>query len=123
VLWAGVLSGALLVGAGTAALAAGAFAEPPVDHAGSFESINVHGAASSTTTASNGTEAGAPSTTQSNAASLTSPAAGVVTEPASDALVPATSSAKMPTTPTSSRDAADSPEHEHEPPEHEPRDD
>jgi hypothetical protein len=61
---AGWLSVALVLGSGLAALGAGAFAAPPVDHVGSFSSINAELEPSSTT-ASVGTIVPRPRTRES----------------------------------------------------------
>ena len=53
VLWATGLSLALVLGSGTIALGAGAFAEPPVDRAGSFAAINAEFTPTSTSTRAN----------------------------------------------------------------------
>jgi hypothetical protein len=59
VAWATAISIALVLGSGLVALGAGAFAEPPVDHVGSFESINAQFAPSSTADPADAADSGA----------------------------------------------------------------
>jgi len=116
VLWASGISIALIVGTGTAALAAGAFGAPPVDRVGSFESISSEVVPSApTTTGAIVNNAQAP--TRPRAAPATEPAPN--TQPAVGAHEPTITRA---TASTASHAGEDEPP-EREPPERESRDD
>jgi hypothetical protein len=74
VVWASGISVSIVLGSGLLALGAGAFAEPPVDHVGSFESINTQLSPGSTTTRP-----------------LSAPASTTTRGPGASAVVPSTS--------------------------------
>jgi hypothetical protein len=150
-MWATGISLALVLGSGLIALGAGAFAEPPVDRAGTFAAINAEftpapaAAPRATTpprTAPRGPHAGAsrprngaPFSRTAHARPIAGPTPGSAAAPSYEVEPGEATTGRAGTTTTPSDDAHESAEHEsperesqehesqeHESPEHEPDD-
>ena len=128
VVWASGISVSIVLGSGLVALGAGAFAEPPVDHVGSFESINAQLSPSSTSRPADREprhlSAPASTTTRGPGASAVVPStSGRVVEPPTSAEVEShepSTTVRAGTTTTADDDAREPPR---EPREHEAPDD